>query len=160
MAFFTFGEGYHNYHHEFQHDYRNGVKPWQFDPTKWTIWVLSKLGLTHNLRRVPAEKILLAEVNELRLRASQAVEKSPLCPPATDDMFRNAFATVTDIYNRLGQYSEQLQQNLADRVEGSRNTIQSWQKELYRLAKVLDTNLKLLKQAGFLNLSTVTVHKA
>ena len=32
LAFFTFGEGYHNYHHEFQHDYRNGVKPWQFDP--------------------------------------------------------------------------------------------------------------------------------
>jgi hypothetical protein len=21
MAFLTFGEGYHNYHHEFQHDY-------------------------------------------------------------------------------------------------------------------------------------------
>src|SRR5260370_504639 len=34
MAIFTFGEGYHNYHHEFQHDYRNGVKPWQWDPTK------------------------------------------------------------------------------------------------------------------------------
>ena len=32
MAIFTFGEGYHNFHHEFQHDYRNGVKPWQFDP--------------------------------------------------------------------------------------------------------------------------------
>ena len=34
VALLTFGEGYHNYHHEFQHDYRNGVKPWQFDPTK------------------------------------------------------------------------------------------------------------------------------
>lgn len=56
MALFTFGEGYHNYHHEFQHDYRNGVKPWQFDPTKWIIWTLSKLGLADKLRRVPAEK--------------------------------------------------------------------------------------------------------
>ena len=37
MALLTFGEGYHNYHHEFQHDYRNGVKPWQWDPTKWLI---------------------------------------------------------------------------------------------------------------------------
>jgi stearoyl-CoA desaturase (delta-9 desaturase) len=34
MAIVTLGEGYHNYHHEFQYDYRNGVKPWQFDPTK------------------------------------------------------------------------------------------------------------------------------
>jgi stearoyl-CoA desaturase (delta-9 desaturase) len=57
LALLTMGEGYHNYHHEFQHDYRNGVKPWQFDPTKWLIWTLSKFGLTRNLRRVPANKI-------------------------------------------------------------------------------------------------------
>ncbi len=61
LALFTMGEGYHNYHHEFQHDYRNGVKPWQFDPTKWLIWTLSKLGLTRNLRRVPADKIESAQ---------------------------------------------------------------------------------------------------
>ena len=47
------GEGYHNFHHEFQHDYRNGVKPWQFDPTKWTIWLLEKVCLAHGLRTVP-----------------------------------------------------------------------------------------------------------
>ena len=61
MALFTFGEGYHNYHHEFQHDYRNGVKPWQWDPTKWLIWTLSKLALTSGLRRVPQETIHSAE---------------------------------------------------------------------------------------------------
>ena len=61
MALVTFGEGYHNYHHEFQHDYRNGVKPWNFDPTKWIIWGFSKFGFTRNLRRVPQEKILLAQ---------------------------------------------------------------------------------------------------
>ena len=61
LALFTFGEGYHNYHHEFQHDYRNGVKPWQVDPTKWIIWSFSKLGLTHDLRRVPNETIAAAQ---------------------------------------------------------------------------------------------------
>lgn len=61
LAVFTFGEGYHNYHHEFQHDYRNGVKPWEFDPTKWIIWTLSKIGLTGGLRRVAAEKVREAE---------------------------------------------------------------------------------------------------
>lgn len=61
LALFTMGEGYHNYHHEFQHDYRNGVKPWQFDPTKWLIWSFSKLGLVRNLRRVSADKIRDAE---------------------------------------------------------------------------------------------------
>ncbi len=61
LALFTFGEGYHNYHHEFQYDYRNGVKPWEFDPTKWIIWTLSKIGLTANLRRVASEKVREAE---------------------------------------------------------------------------------------------------
>ena len=37
LAFLTYGEGYHNFHHIFQNDYRNGVKWWQFDPTKWLI---------------------------------------------------------------------------------------------------------------------------
>ena len=62
LAFFTGGEGYHNYHHEFQYDYRNGVKPWQFDPTKWIIWTLSMLGLARNLRRVPPDKIRAAQL--------------------------------------------------------------------------------------------------
>jgi len=61
LALFTLGEGYHNYHHEFQHDYRNGVKPWNWDPTKWLIWILSKLRITSGLRRVPPEKIAAAE---------------------------------------------------------------------------------------------------
>ena len=73
MALFTFGEGYHNYHHEFQHDYRNGVKWWQFDPTKWTIWLLSRVGLAKQLRSVAAEKIAAAEERE-RLRQRQAAE--------------------------------------------------------------------------------------
>ena len=67
MAIFTFGEGYHNFHHEFQYDYRNGVKPWQFDPTKWTIWLLSKLGLASKLRTVPEEKILKAQIAEHKI---------------------------------------------------------------------------------------------
>src|SRR6185503_8517967 len=62
LALFTFGEGYHNYHHQFQHDYRNGVKPWQWDPTKWLIWILSKFGLTTGLRRVPQETIRSAQI--------------------------------------------------------------------------------------------------
>src|SRR5438477_5805299 len=61
LALFTLGEGYHNYHHEFQYDYRNGVKPWQMDPTKWVIWMLSKLRLARDLRRASADKIRSAQ---------------------------------------------------------------------------------------------------
>ena len=79
MAWFTFGEGYHNFHHEFQHDYRNGVKPWQFDPTKWAIWLLHRLGLARHLRRVPAI-VRLAQRHELpyTLRSSNRKGNTPL----------------------------------------------------------------------------------
>ena len=50
LAFLTYGEGYHNYHHKFQYDYRNGVKWWQFDPTKWLIKTLSWVHLTSHLK--------------------------------------------------------------------------------------------------------------
>jgi stearoyl-CoA desaturase (delta-9 desaturase) len=62
------GEGYHNYHHEFQYDYRNGVKPWQWDPTKWMIWSLNKIGLVRNLRTVSEDRILKAQVAEQQRR--------------------------------------------------------------------------------------------
>ena len=77
LALLTFGEGYHNYHHEFQYDYRNGVKPWQIDPTKWIIWMLSKLRLVRGLRRASAEKIQSAQ-REIGERVAWALAE---CPP-------------------------------------------------------------------------------
>lgn len=51
LALLTYGEGYHNYHHTFQWDYRNGVKWWHYDPTKWMIKLCSLVGLTKDLKR-------------------------------------------------------------------------------------------------------------
>ena len=83
-AIFTFGEGYHNFHHEFQHDYRNGVKPWQFDPTKWSAWLLTKIGMASNLRRVPNEKIMLAEISQKNKMLAQQLSSAvqPVCEKA------------------------------------------------------------------------------
>lgn len=62
MAFFTFGEGYHNFHHYFQADYRNGIYWYQFDPTKWLIRVLQATGLAFKLKFTSQEKILAAKM--------------------------------------------------------------------------------------------------
>ncbi len=58
LSFFTFGEGYHNYHHSFQADYRNGPRLYNWDPSKWLIWVLARLGLASHLRRSPLDVTL------------------------------------------------------------------------------------------------------
>lgn len=60
-AMVTFGEGYHNYHHRFPADYRNGVRWFHFDPTKWWVWGMSLLGLARDLKRVPADAIQKAK---------------------------------------------------------------------------------------------------
>ena len=51
ISLLTFGEGYHNYHHTYQSDYRNGPRWYNFDPSKWLIWTLGKLGLAYDLRK-------------------------------------------------------------------------------------------------------------
>ena len=70
-ALLTFGEGYHNFHHRFSADYRNGVARGAWDPGKWLIGGLESLGLAWNLRRVPRERIVAAQLacDEERLLA-------------------------------------------------------------------------------------------
>lgn len=75
LALLTWGEGYHNYHHYFQYDYRNGVKWWQYDPTKWIIGLLAKVGLASNLKRVDDLTIKHAEVTMQFKRAQERIAK-------------------------------------------------------------------------------------
>eukprot|EP01027_Heterolobosea_sp_BB2_P009944 GEZU01014644.1.p1 GENE.GEZU01014644.1~~GEZU01014644.1.p1 ORF type:complete len:446 (+),score=134.54 GEZU01014644.1:88-1425(+) len=63
----TFGEGYHNFHHTFASDYRNGVKWYHWDPAKWMIKALSWVGLTYNLNAFP-DSIIKKTMYELQLR--------------------------------------------------------------------------------------------
>ncbi len=86
LAVFTYGEGYHNFHHIFAHDYRNGVRWWQWDPTKWIISALSWVGLTRRLKRTPTfqiQRALLAmqfQRAQARLAAAPEVASSRLEP--------------------------------------------------------------------------------
>jgi hypothetical protein len=41
--------------------HHNGVKPWQWNPTKWLIWSFSKIGMTSSLRRARAELVSSSE---------------------------------------------------------------------------------------------------
>lgn len=56
VSLLTFGEGYHNYHHAHQRDYRNGPRWYNFDPSKWVISGLAMTGLAWDLCRVQSER--------------------------------------------------------------------------------------------------------
>jgi stearoyl-CoA desaturase (delta-9 desaturase) len=75
MAVLAFGEGYHNYHHSFPFDYRNGIRRWHFDPAKWTIYGLSLVGLARDLRRASDTVILKARIDVQFERAKEKLAK-------------------------------------------------------------------------------------
>jgi stearoyl-CoA desaturase (Delta-9 desaturase) len=129
MAIVTFGEGYHNYHHEFQHDYRNGAKPWQIDPTKWLIWTLSKLGLVRKLRRVPTEKIILAELAETQRQLEMRL--------ATPGLTATASAYIGTAYQRLQTMAQQWTQRRVDQLEVTREMLVELRNEIRAATGVL-----------------------
>jgi len=57
IAFITFGEGFHNFHHEFPDDFRNGIRWFDYDPTKWLISISNFFGLAWNLKRFESQAI-------------------------------------------------------------------------------------------------------
>lgn len=57
VALLTLGEGYHSFHHRFASDYRNGIRWFHWDPTKWFIRILQSAGLATNLRITPSPVI-------------------------------------------------------------------------------------------------------
>ncbi|MFV0337463.1 MAG: fatty acid desaturase [Chthoniobacterales bacterium] len=156
MAFFTFGEGYHNYHHEFQYDYRNGVQPWQFDPTKWLIRVLSYLGLASKLRTVPEETIIKAKIrtSQKSLEKKLSTVEHPLpeyltqAIQSTQDTMNAALAIWEE---RLKEYREaiakrgettaacrrELKKHVREATENLRESIQEW----LRTHRLLESSL-------------------
>ncbi len=104
VALLTYGEGYHNFHHTFQWDYRNGLRWYQFDPTKWLIRSLSLVRLTSNLKRVAPEKIA-QKVADTEFRR------------AADRVMANRRSDAEDLLQRLEDEYTHLTQVINDWAE-------------------------------------------
>jgi len=131
MSLFTFGEGYHNFHHEFSHDYRNGVKPWQFDPTKWSIRLLEFVGLTSNLRRVPNETIDIAEIRETERRLDErlSAHKETICEKA-QRLFTEAQEELTAAQQVWEKSKKEYALALRQQIDSTREQVSELQQQL------------------------------
>ncbi|NOI29812.1 acyl-CoA desaturase [Vibrio coralliilyticus] len=122
LAVFTFGEGYHNYHHIFENDYRNGIHWWQYDPTKWLIKSCSWLGLTKKLRVTPKMKIEKAMAKQALAKASQNVSKLPnasLLNETLNKEFDVLMSKMSDYYELKKEVLESKKSDLAKKYEHS-----------------------------------------
>jgi stearoyl-CoA desaturase (delta-9 desaturase) len=107
------------------------VKRTNFDPTKWTIWTLEKLGLVSDLRRVPDEKILLAEMTETKRRAEERIHAIQ----ATHGYCQRTAEMLTQLSEKLAANYHELEQAVSDRVQLSREALQNWQDETRALMR-------------------------
>lgn len=122
LAFFTFGEGYHNFHHIFENDYRNGVLWWQYDPTKWLIKTLSWCGLASKLRVTPNVKIEQARAKNAFNQACEKVSSLPnamLVKESLNQEFEALMSKLSDYYALKKQLVESTKTDLSEKYEHS-----------------------------------------
>ena len=138
-AIFTMGEGYHNYHHEFAWDYRNGVKPWQLDPSKWIIWTLSKLGLTSNLKRVASERILLAETKEMSRLVETKLSTFQSAQNKGNELMEQTAQNLESLGERLGEIHKELQTAIREKMDLSKSKLGELRLEVRSIVQEIES---------------------
>ena len=133
IALLTYGEGYHNFHHTFQWDYRNGRHWYQFDPTKWLIGMLSWLKLAWSLKRTPPEQIERSVVR-MQLTRARAVAAKKLDAEIWLAALEHEYNALLEYLNRWGAYRRQWldlrKQNLAQQAAELRTKLKEIEAEL------------------------------
>lgn len=121
LSIITCGEGYHNYHHTFPSDYRNGVHWYQFDTTKWLIWTLHKCGFATDLKRIRHYTVKARIIREEKDILLEKIRKSY---SQKKEAWTIAIAELSDRIHmhttHLHELYEELKQKKADKKEAKR----------------------------------------
>ncbi|KAL1734718.1 hypothetical protein EV714DRAFT_244637 [Schizophyllum commune] len=84
-ALVTVGEGYHNFHHQFPMDYRNAIKWWQYDPTKWFIWANRRIGFASHLKVFPDNEVRKGQL-AMQLKRLRRTQDNLQWPTTSNDL--------------------------------------------------------------------------
>ncbi|MCO4322385.1 acyl-CoA desaturase [Aliidiomarina quisquiliarum] len=114
LAFLTFGEGYHNFHHIFAGDYRNGIRWYQFDPTKWLIASMAWFGLARNLKRTNKYQVEKARLEMLWLKSQ---EKRPSFTERLEQEYENLMVSLRELNSRRRAWANAKRDALQDMAQ-------------------------------------------
>jgi stearoyl-CoA desaturase (delta-9 desaturase) len=147
LALITYGEGYHNYHHKFQSDYRCGIRWWHLDINKWFISTCALLGLARNRQRAPQFKIMKAKLNMEFKAARRKLEQRGASEPWKDQLEREyaQFKETIMEWQQLQMERMQLsKQKLAERLESEAALLAFRYRELELSLKMQHKRLAML----------------
>ncbi len=72
VGLLAFGEGWHNNHHAFPRSAFHGLHWWQFDLSGYIIWTLERIGLVHDVYRIPPDLLARRYHKEHPISAASA----------------------------------------------------------------------------------------
>jgi len=147
LALITYGEGYHNYHHMFQSDYRCGIRWWHLDINKWFISTCALLGLVKNRKRAPMIKVLRARLNMDFKRARQKLEASSSgakWKELLEAEYEQFMETIRQWQQLQVERVQQGRQILADRIGAETASLTARYRELEKSLKLQHKRLALL----------------
>ncbi len=149
LALLLLGENWHNYHHAFPSDYRNGAKWYQLDVHKWIIYLMSVFGLAWDLKRTEKVRVeakasqtmqqyinlrkaqlesMNAKITELALNIQNRVseiEKS--------NLGKKFVSSLSKIQDNLTNITQQLNQQLKNFENPSENIVNIISKEIRKI---------------------------
>lgn len=147
-ALFTYGEGYHNFHHKFPVDFRNGIRFYDFDPSKWLIKFLSYIGLASDLKKVSQQRIIQCriEMDEKRLEAGikdwSKFEVMPMLNQARESVMQ-ALAKIEELEKAYYEFKQNRMQYVNGKLSEYRQTLRSYRSYLRKSQRDLEHSLKI-----------------
>ncbi|WP_341749838.1 fatty acid desaturase [Candidatus Tisiphia endosymbiont of Sialis lutaria] len=149
MALFLLGENWHNFHHAFPSDYRNGAKWYHFDVHKWIIYMMSKLGLAWNLEVTPEVRIQ-ARVNETsKYLIEGRKQQLSLLQDKINQLGERIYVKLNELENssisikvQLQKSFIEIQESLKKLAEQIHSSIQLTEESSERLLKIASKKIK------------------
>lgn len=138
LAFLTFGEGYHNFHHTFQADYRNGHKWYHVDPSKWWIKSFNIIGLKSNLKSTPKHSIEVAKLNMKFKKSSDKLKSKNISTSAFESRISACRDKLRSSLYEIQRKKKQLKKKAYESKEAMKSSIL----ELKESIKKIRTDMK------------------
>lgn len=114
LAPLLLGENWHNFHHAFPSDYRNGAKWYQFDVHKWIIYLMSKVNLASDLQFTPEFRIKAKTNEAFKSLLNSTMQEWELLKQQVDGLVEGASAKLSKIEQSSLKIKQHLQTQLKE----------------------------------------------
>ena len=123
LFFLLLGENWHNFHHAFANDYRNGHKWYHLDVHKWVIAIMSKIGLASDLVVTSPVRIEAMKTQVRKKTINNFKEKVDLIEKATKYVHNAASTKVKLAEKSAVKLANDIHKNLDNLIVRARYII-------------------------------------